>query len=404
MEIRPILSAMLRNKTGAILVALQIAITLAVVTNALFIINQRLDKIGRPSGMDTDNIFFIQSYGFAANYNHDVTIQEDLEAIRGTPGVIAASTISGIPLSGGGSSTSYSIESTRETPEASVPGNYYEIDEDALEALGVKLVAGRTFGPDIIRHDGAKPTSEFVPEVIVTRDMAKAVFGTDEVLGRRVYDHLGQSAAVVGVVDHMLGAWVDWDKLTQVVFHPVVPGPPIIRYVVRAEPGRRDALISEFEKKLGESNPTRVITWVRPHDYYIERSYKADTRMTMVLGIAIFLLVTMTALGIVGLASFSVNARVKQIGTRRAVGARKFDILRYFMLENWLLTTIGVALGCLFAFLLSFWLSTEYSLPKLEIMYVVSGALCMWLLGQLAVLIPARRAASVPPAVATRTV
>jgi putative ABC transport system permease protein len=202
----------------------------------------------------------------------------------------------------------------------------------------------------------------------------------------------------------MLGAWVDWDKLNQVVFHPVVPGPPIVRYVVRAEPGRRDALIAEFEKKLGESNPTRVITWVRSHDYYIERSYKADTRMTMLLGVAIFLLVTMTALGIVGLASFSVNARVKQIGTRRAVGARKLDILRYFMLENWLLTTIGVTVGCVFAFLLSFWLNSEYSLPKLEIVYVAAGAVCMWLLGQLAVLIPARRAASVPPAVATRTV
>ena len=49
MEIRPILSAMLRNKTGAVLVALQIALTLAVVANALFIIDQRLTKIGRPS-------------------------------------------------------------------------------------------------------------------------------------------------------------------------------------------------------------------------------------------------------------------------------------------------------------------------------------------------------------------
>lgn len=402
MEIRPILSAMLRNKTGAILVALQIAITLAVVTNALFIINQRLEKIGRPSGMDTDNILFIQSYGFAANYNHDVTIQEDLELIRSTPGVVAASTISGMPLSGGGSATSYSIDAAESSPD--INGNYYEIDEDGLKALGVKLVAGRGFSRDIVRHDGAQPTSLFVPEVVMTRDMAKAVFGTDDVLGRRVYDNLGQSATVVGIIEHMLGAWVDWDKLTQVVFHPVVPGPPMVRYVVRVEPGRRDALISEFEKKLGESNQTRVITWVRAHDHYIERSYKADTRMTMLLGIAIFLLVTMTALGIVGLASFSVNARVKQIGTRRAVGARKLDILRYFMLENWLLTTIGVTVGCVFAFLLSFWLNSEYSLPKLEIAYVASGAVCMLLLGQLAVLIPARRAASVPPAVATRTV
>jgi putative ABC transport system permease protein len=403
MEIRPILSAMLRNKTGAVLVALQIAITLAVVTNAIFIINQRLEKIHRPSGIDSDNILFAQSYGFAANYNHDVTIREDLELIRGTPGVVAASTINGIPLSGGGSATSYFIDDTAKTP-SDANGNYYEIDEQGLEALGVKLVAGRGFTPDIVRHDGPVPTSQMVPEIVMTRDMAKAIFGTEDVLGRRVYDNLGQSALVVGIVDHMLGAWVDWDKLTRVTYHPVVPGPPMARYIVRTQPGQRDALIAELEKKLSESNPTRVITWVRPHDYYLERSYKPDTRMAVLLAVAIFLLVAMTALGIVGLASFSVNARVKQIGTRRAIGARRFDILRYFMLENWLLTSIGVGVGCGLAYLLSYWLSTEFQLPKLSWLYVAAGALCMWVLGQLAVLIPARRAASVPPAVATRTV
>jgi putative ABC transport system permease protein len=401
MEIRPILSAMLRNKTGAVLVALQIAITLAVTTNALYIIAQRLEKIGRPSGMDTANIFFAQSYGFSPDYNHDVTVQQDLELIRGTPGVVAASTINGIPLSGGGSSSSYSVDAAESSPD--IPGNYYEIDEQGLDALGVKLVAGRALSRDVVRHD-ARPTSEFVPEVVVTRDMARALFGTDDVLGRRVYDNLGQSAAIVGIVDHMLGAWVDWDKLTQIIFHPVVPPGPLSRYIVRAQPGQRDALMAELERKLTESDRTRVITWVRSHDYYIERSYKPDTRMAVLLGVAIFLLVAMTALGIVGLASFSVNARVKQIGTRRAVGARRLDILRYFMVENWLLTTIGVTVGCGLAVGLSYWLSSAFSLPKLEPVYVIAGALGMWFLGQVAVFIPARRAASVPPAVATRTV
>ena len=401
MEIRPIVSALLRNRTGAILVALQIAITLAVVTNALFIINQRLEKIGRPTGMDTDNILWVQSYGYRPDYNHRVTIDEDLALIRATPGVVAASAIRGIPLSGGGSSSSYKASPDKSSPE--VHGNYYEGDEQALAALGVKLVAGRPFSKDIIRYED-KPSSQFVPEVIVTRDMAKALFNTEDVVGRQVYDSLGQSATIVGVIDHMLGAWVDWDKLSQVVFHPLVEGPPFVRYAVRAEPGRRDALIAELEKELTDSNPTRVISWIRPHDYYIERSYKPDKRMAVLLGVAIALLVTMTTLGIVGLASFTVNARVKQIGTRRAVGARKRDILRYFMVENWILTTAGLAVGCILAYAFSYWLSTVYSLPKLELSYLVIAVPCMWILGQLAVLVPARRAASVPPAVATRTV
>lgn len=402
MEIRPILSAMLRNKTGAVLVALQIAITLAVVTNAVFIINQRLEKIGRPSGMDTDNLIFVQSFGYAPGYNHENTIREDLRLLRSLDSVLAASPINGIPLSGGGSSTNYSNAPGEDSPEEN--GNYYEIDEQGLDALGVKLVAGRAFSPEIVRY-ATGPSSEMVPEIIVTRAMAKALFDTEDVVGKKVYDSLDQSATIVGVIDQMLGAWVNWDKLPQVVFHPLVSEGPLARYVVRTKPRQRAAVMKDIETKLTDSNRTRVISWVREHDtYYIARSYKADTRMAVLLGSLIALLVTMTALGIVGLTSFTVNARVKQIGTRRAVGARRIDILRYFMLENWLLTTAGVVVGAILAFAFSYWLSNAFELPKLSPLYVAVGILGMWLIGQLAVLIPAQRAASVPPAVATRTV
>ncbi len=222
MEIRPIVSAMLRNRTGTVLVALQIAITLAVVTNALFIINQRLEKIGRPSGMDTANLIFVQSYGYRPDYNHRVTIDEDLALIRGTPGVVV-----GLDHHGHSPERRRQFQRVQGVADKSapdVPGNYYEIDEQGVNTLGVKLVAGRTFNKDIIRFDDTRTSSQFVPEVIVTRDMAKALFNSDDVVGRQVYDSLGQSATIVGVIDHMLGAWVDWDKLSQVVFHPLVAG------------------------------------------------------------------------------------------------------------------------------------------------------------------------------------
>jgi putative ABC transport system permease protein len=403
MEIRPILSALLRNKTGAILVALQIAITLAVVTNAVFIINQRLEKMARDPGIDSPNLIFIQSIGYRPDYHHRNTIQQDLDLLRSEPGVIAASPVNGVPLSGGGSSTTYRAK-PGDDDASDVPGNYYEVDEQGVEAFGVKLVAGRNFTPDIVMKPDT-PSSEMVPEVIITRAMAKALYDTDEgVVGRRIFDSLGKSGTVVGVIDVMLGAWPNWDKLPQVVFHPLVDRGPNVRYVVRAEPGRRDALIPIIEKKLTEANPTRVVTWVRPHDYFTERSYSDDRSMATLLGVLTVLLLTMTALGIVGLASFTVNARVKQIGTRRAVGARRIDILRYFMVENWLLTTIGLGAGCVLAFVLSYWLSTAFELPKLNPLYVAAGVAVMWVIGQLAVFVPARRAASVPPAIATRTV
>jgi putative ABC transport system permease protein len=162
--------------------------------------------------------------------------------------------------------------------------------------------------------------------------------------------------------------------------------------------------MAEIERKLAMSNRGRVVTWVRPHDFFLDRSYLPDQRMVVFLGILIAWMLLLTGLGVVGLASFLLRVRTRQIGTRRAVGATRRDILRYFLVENWLLTTGGALLGVLLAFGFGHWLSQEYSLPRLAPHYVAVGVVALWILGQLAVLAPARRASAIPPAIATRTV
>ena len=401
MEFRPILSAMLRNKTGAILVGLQIALTLAVVANSVSIIMTRAEKIGRPPGIDSENLIFVQSYGFGPNYDQRSTIDDDLRLLRSLPGVVSASPISQIPMSGGGSSTNLGAEQTRE--KVTINTNHFSIDEHGVEALGVKLVEGRNFTPSEIQFNPDPNNSDFVPFVILNKDAAKAIFGTEHAVGKTVYD-LSHSAIVIGIMDNMLGSWVGWDKLTQVMLTPRIEAGPLARYVVRAQPGRRDALIADIEQKLSGTNPNRAITYVRPHQFYKERSYRADSRMVAFLSVLIGLMVSVTALGIVGLASFHVSVRRKQIGTRRAVGARRVDIIRYFMLENWMLTTGGVIAGSVLAFAFGQWLSSAYSLPRLPPSYVAGGVVVLWILGQLAAFLPARRAAAIPPAIATRTV
>ncbi|MGH8186600.1 MAG: ABC transporter permease [Steroidobacteraceae bacterium] len=402
MELRPILSAMLRNKTGAILVGLQIALTLAVVANSVFIIMERVEKIGRPPGVDSDNLFFVQSYGFGPAYDQRETIRSDLDLIRSLPGVVAASTTSGVPLSGGGSSTGIDRQPGRQKDPPLA--NYYEVDEHAIEAFGITLAEGRNFTQQEIQYNPSAAHSDFVPFIIITKDLAKALFGDEPALGQTIYDGTDKAAVVIGVMENMLGAWVGWDKLSQVMLTPRIPAGPLARYVVRAEPGQRDMLMAEVERKLAGSSANRAISWVRSHEEIKARSYRADSRMVAFLSVLVGLMVTVTALGIVGLASFHVNVRRKQIGTRRAVGARRIDIIRYFMVENWLLTTGGAFIGTIIAFAFGHWLSSTFSLERLEPKYVVGGILVLWVLGQLAVFIPARRAAAIPPAIATRTV
>src|SRR4029453_397790 len=101
---RPIVSALLRNRAGALLVAVQIAIALAVLVNAVYIVKQRVDHVGRPTGMDIANMFVISSACFAKDFNYAVSLQEDLAWVRSLPGVIAATPTNSVPLSNGGSS------------------------------------------------------------------------------------------------------------------------------------------------------------------------------------------------------------------------------------------------------------------------------------------------------------
>src|SRR6186713_1346780 len=106
-NLRPIASALWRNRTGALLVAFQIAIGLAVLVNAVYVVKQRVEKIGRPTGMDTANMIWVASAGFAKNFDYESSWREDLATLRGMPGVKAASLMSNIPLSGGGSSSGF---------------------------------------------------------------------------------------------------------------------------------------------------------------------------------------------------------------------------------------------------------------------------------------------------------
>jgi putative ABC transport system permease protein len=402
-NIRPIASALWRNRTGAILVAFQIAIGLAVLVNAVYVVKQRVEKIGRPTGMDTANMIWVASAGFAKDYDYDAAYRADLATLRGLPGVKAASLFSNIPLSGGGSSSGYQSRPGQVGPKETVPGNKYDVDEQALAALGVELIAGRPFEA----HEILPPseTYEDSPQAIVTKAFAKELFPKDEnFLGKTFYNGLSEPMTIVGVIEHMHGAWVGWDKLDNVVLFPRVKNGPTSVYLVRTEPGRRDAVMRDIEAKLGDSNPGRLLRWVRPFDYFIKQSYLDDRNMAIFLVSVTSALLAITALGIFGLATFNVSTRIRQIGTRRAVGARRMDIVRHFLVENWMVTTAGVVAGCGAALGIGYWISVEYELPRLDLYYLVGGVLTIWLIGLAAALQPARRASTISPAVASRTV
>ena len=131
-------------------------------------------------------------------------------------------------------------------------------------------------------------------------------------------------------------------------------------------------------------------------------AYTADNALIKILGFIVFLLTIITALGIIGLASFNVSRRTRQIGIRRALGATKPAIVRYFMIENSIVSAIGLAFGSALAIGLNIAMVEAFSLEPLAWYVIPAGVIALWAVGLLAVTGPARRASNITPAIATR--
>jgi putative ABC transport system permease protein len=401
MELRPILSALLRNRAGALLVAIQIAITLAIVVNAVYVTKQRVEKIGRPSGIDDQNIFWIPATGFEKGFDFKAMVRDDLAMLRQLPGVVDAAPMQQIPLSGSGSSTGFFSLPDKKGNES--PANYFPTDEHGVNALGVKLSAGSTFDPSAVEF---RPYSEqgFPPVAIVSQGFASALFPKQNALGKDFYDDTSKPYRIVGVIEHMHGSWVGWDKVDRVVLNPMIRPDDSVRFLVRVQPGQVDAVMSAAEAAMRKRDPNRVVGKLRKMSEVKKASYAGDSLMAVTLTVVTGLVLIFSALGIFGLATFNVNTRTRQIGTRRAVGARRRDIVRYFMTENWLVTSLGVAVGSCLALASGFWLSTHFGLPRLDLYFLVAGVVGLWIVGQLAAWQPSLKAARVSPAMATRNV
>ena len=164
-----------------------------------------------------------------------------------------------------------------------------------------------------------------------------------------------------------------------------------------------DELYTRLETDLLDSNEGRLVT-VRTLKEIKDETYSSVHAVTKMLGGVSVLLVVVTSLGIIGLTSFSVTQRTREIGTRRALGATRLAILRYFLVENWLITAMGLTLGILLTYGLNFALAHWSDVQTIGVPVVAGGMILIWCVGLLAALVPAIRGTSVSPVLATQTV
>jgi putative ABC transport system permease protein len=417
MTVHPILAALRQHKAGVVLIALQIALTLAIVCNAVFIIGQRIERVKRPTGLDESNLFLVSQQWVGAPSEDvpgavdklDAMQLEDLAALRQLPAVASVAAINSVPLlnSSWNGVIADKPGDTRDGGKSLTRTTYYFGDDQMLFTLGVRLVAGRAFNAGDIQHQGFRDQQN-PTIVIITKALASKLFPSGAV-GKSVYLNGGDSPiTVIGVVERLQvpSAGAGDESAWNATLAPTRLNANFARYVVRAKPGRLDAAMHAVTPALYKVNPLRVLDddSVRSFAQIRDKAYRADRGMAVLMGMVCLILLCVTAAGIVGLTSFWVGQRHRQIGVRRALGARKVDILHYFQIENLLIAGAGVVIGVLLAVGLNMWLMTHYEMTRLPVLYVVTGVLAMLAIGQAAVFVPARRASNVPPVVATRAV
>jgi putative ABC transport system permease protein len=403
MEIGPIWRALLRSKSSYILIALQIAVTMAIIVNAIAIIQERSRLMSRPSGVDEDNIFYISSLAYGDNVDNRAIIDADLRMLRALPGVVGVISTNSVPLRNGGWSMSLSTE-PGEGHNGSGVAIYFS-DEHGIDTFGLNLIAGRNFRNGEATWNDPE-SSQWPPLGIVTRAMAETLFpdAAGDYVGKTVYINDDNPVQIIGIVERLQAPWNGWDGVERSMLVPQIRDSEFSRYVIRTEPGMRDALMPQVEEMLASSNRNRIVNGMRTMTETRERSYLGDAALSKLLSFIALLLTAITGLGIVGLASFNVSRRTRQIGTRRALGATRGAILRYFMLENFLVTSVGIALGTILAVALNIWMVQTFELTRIAWYLVPLAMLMLWVVGQIAAAGPARRASLVPPAVATRAV
>jgi len=403
MGIRPILSAMRRNKFGALLIATQMAVTLAFLANALTLVEQRIAWSDRPSGIDEANIFVMHSE--IIDHGADLAARQagDIDALRALNGVVDAYATDMYPLEGGGWIETVNLSPDQKNPSAFAA--HYMGDDHALQTMGLKLIAGRNFtSAEIVNRTDSDipPPSGF----IVTKALAEKLFPRGNALGQPIFVENEKPVAIIGIVDRLQGPMTvatgfdsTFSENSLLTPYRLIGESNV--YMVRVQPGQINAVMRAAEQKLMQLQNNRILQSQSMSQVRAD-AYRGDHGLIVLLTSICIALLVVTAFGVIGLTSYWVAQRRQQIGIRRALGATRQAIVRYFQTENFMIAAAGAAVGIAFAIALNLWMVRSFEMVRMDNSRAIVGAVIILLLGQFAVLWPALRAASIPPALATR--
>jgi putative ABC transport system permease protein len=411
MQVRLIFAALRRHKSTTLLMVLQIALALAIVSNALFIIQARIDRGLRPTGLNERNLVTIQNVWANADTEHIGPLaQSDLFAIRHIPGVVDATQMNSFPLIGTGWREAVHLDPDPAPAKWITQGTIYAADQHTLTTLGIKLIAGRDFRSDEIVESDQKSLTP-PAAIIVTKALADKIYPNEVAIGKSVYLTISDDirpSVIVGIVEKLTSPFSRARSFVETsILIPAHIANKRSFYLVRSNEGQLPAVAKAVPNALLTVSHARILSTrgaIRTFSQVRADAYRDDKSLAIMMGIVCVVLLTITAGGIVGLNTFMIDRRRRHIGIRRALGGTRFDILTFFLLENLMISIAGVMLGVVLGYLLDLALMRTFQMERISPSYMCVGVAVLLLLGLLSTLAPALRASQIPPLEAMRAV
>ncbi len=413
MTLHPILASLRHHKLTSLLLVLQVTLTAAIVCNVTSLIATRIENVSVVTGVTEAGLSTLHVTDVAPGTDPLSRHTQDLALLRAIPGVQAAAVVRGsLPLNQNGwNTTSCDSQADQERAHqlrsSNAPGcsqvSIYHGGPGVLTVLGLKLVEGRDFQASEYVRPGPDDMTP-VPAAIISRSLAEHLYPGQDALGKTMFVS-SRNVPIVGIVETLarpsLGEhFTDGDSM----LYPVIPDKAGVLYLLRSDPKDQAQVLRDAQAALLKAEPQRIIRDARSYAELRHAYFQGDYTMIGLLLASALGLLTVTAIGIAGLAGFWVQQRTRQIGIRRAVGATRRDVLQHFQLENFMIVGTGIVLGLGLAEALNMLLVRSYGVAPLPFTYLPVTALLLLGLGQAAVLNPALHATRIPPASAARNI
>jgi putative ABC transport system permease protein len=403
-------SSLLRHRLMPLLLLGQIVLACAILTNVAFLLQRQLAPMLIDDGIVRDEVLLVDQLLLQNARWTTTSGQVGQRALQAIPGVSTVAPALGLPML---QTMSFTIPMKSPAGVEAVPTGF--AGDGLVQALGLQLIQGRDFNASDYAIAGAiyKGGAKGVVPIIVTASLAQRLFPDGNALGGRLDggDPKNQYV-VVGVVRHLLRyelGELDGGHAEDSLLWPMrdLERLPRMSYAVRTDPGQREtvkaAIPGVIQREFGPQLMRDAPVIVETYEELRRDGFKQRRAAAWLLGSVCAVVTLITLIGIASLTGYWIEQRTRQIGIRRALGATRAQVLRHFQVENLLLTTLGLVLGLPLAYAVNQWLMQHYELPRLPLMYIPIGVALLWGLGQGAVLWPARRAASIAPATATRS-